>query len=136
KEFSVVEGKLVSGGDKNLVMTPKQADLLKQQIGNDTKWTGQAFDNDINKVRRDLYSLINDAVDEAVGPLGEVGTRIKELNQRYANMLSAEKALENRIAVEVRNNMISLQDTGVGTGIGIATVATGAGAPAAILNSL
>jgi len=136
KEFSVVDGKLVTGGDKSLIMTPKQADLLKQQIGNDTKWTGQAFDNDINKVRRDLYSRINDAIDEAVGPLGETGTRIKELNQRWANMLTAEKALENRIAVEVRNNMISLQDTGVGVGAGIASVASGAGAPQAILNSL
>lgn len=125
KEFIEVEGVLTPVRDKNLILTPENANKVKQKIGADTKWTGQAFDNDINKVRRELYANINTAVDEAVGDIGDTGTRIKQLNNRYANLLGAEKSLENRIQIAARNNLIGLPDVNLGVIGAVASSATG-----------
>lgn len=128
KEFIEVDGALKPVRDKNLILSPLDANKVKQKIGADTKWTGQAFDNDINKVRRQVYANINTAVDEAVGEIGETGTRIKDLNNRYANMLGAEKSLENRIQVAARNNLIGLPDLTIGGAVGVSS-AVGGGDP-------
>lgn len=110
KEFKLVDGKVTAVGERNLLMTPKSAAKLKTEIGETTRWTGQAFDSDLNQVRVAVYRNLNDAIDEAV-------PGIKKLNARYADILSAEKALDRTLTVEKRKNMIGLPDVIAGTGL-------------------
>lgn len=122
-DFAVVGDKSLSG------MTPKDVQQLKINIGKDTRWTGQAFDNDINKVRVAIYRGLNDAI-ETVAP----GT--KALNQRYAGLLTAEKALERSNRVLQRAVELGLRSTGVGAVVGGASAAKGDSPPVAILKGV
>lgn len=110
REFQAVEGKLVPTGEKKLVMTPAEARQLKTEIGGAAKWTGQAFDNEVNQARVKVYRAINDAIDAAVP-----GT--KTLNSRYANLLSAEKSLDKTITTAQRQNLTGLKGFGLGAGL-------------------
>lgn len=101
-------------GAKNLVVSPLDAQKIKIQVGKDTRWTGQLFDNDVNKVRVKIYQAIDKALDGAV-------QGIDDLNQRYGNILTAEKALER-----TDKNINRLVALGLRTSITGATVA-GAG---------
>ncbi|MFH2145939.1 MAG: hypothetical protein ABII75_07950 [Candidatus Omnitrophota bacterium] len=111
KEFQSVEGKLMPIGDKNLVLSPLEAKQLKTELGQATKWTGQAFDNDVNKVRVQIYRNIDEMIDNAV-------PGIDKLNSRYANILSAENALDRTISIVERQNLVGLKDLGVGALVG------------------
>lgn len=88
-EFKLVDGKLVPSAVRNLSVNPKTAQELKTELGQNTRWTGQAFDNDINKVRVSIYRKIDEAIDK-------VAPATKNLNARYGGLLTAEKALERR----------------------------------------
>jgi len=120
KEFKLIDGKLVEQGDKNLSLTRVEANKLKQEIGNATKWTGQPFDGDINQVRVRLYQNINDAID-AITP----GT--KDLNARYSNLLSAEKSAERTKAIGERHDIFGVKDLGLSSIAGLAGYAKGGG---------
>lgn len=129
KEFQAVEGKLVPTGEKKLVMTPAEARQLKTEIGGAAKWTGQAFDNEVNQARVKVYRAINDMIDAAVP-----GT--KTLNSRYANLLSAEKSLDRTISIAQRNNLASLKGVGIGTAFGLESKVSGKSTPEAIATGI
>lgn len=122
-DFAVVGDKALSG------MSPKDVQQLKINIGKDTRWTGQAFDNDINKVRVAIYRGLNDAI-ETVAP----GT--KALNSRYAGLLTAEKALERSNRALQRAVELGLRSTGVGAVVGGASAARGDSGPVALLKGV
>ncbi|HKQ06115.1 MAG TPA: hypothetical protein VJ464_13350 [Blastocatellia bacterium] len=114
KEFTPVEGKLVATASKNLKLNPKDTQLLKRQVGDATRWTGQAFDSDLNKVRVQIYRNLDKAIDG-------VAPGVDKLNARYANMLSAEKSLERTMNILERQHLASIKDLGVGATVAGAT---------------
>ncbi len=117
-------------GDKNLInLTPKEVQQLKIQIGKDTRWTGQAFDNDINKVRVAIYRALDDVLDRTA-------PGIDALNGRYAGLLTAEKALERSNKNLQRLVEIGLRTTGVGTITAGASFARGDSGPLSILKGV
>ena len=123
------DGKVQITGDKNLVVNPGEAQKIKIELGQNTRWTGQAFDNDINKVRVQVYRNINNLIDGAVS--GSI-----KLNQRYANLLSAEKSLERSNKNIQRLVLAGLRQTGIG-GIGFgASIVSGESFTEATLKGL
>jgi hypothetical protein len=96
-------------GNKKMQLTPEEVQKLKIRVGKDTRWTGQTFDNDVNKVRVSIYRNLDGVLDDNVAG-------IADLNARYANMLTAEKNLERTDKRMQRLVMAGLRTTGVGTG--------------------
>lgn len=103
------DGAIEEIGKKNLILSPKAAQQMKIEIGKNTRWTGQAFDNDINKVRVKVYRLIDDILDKNVKGMDK-------LNSRYANLLTAETALERSNKALQRLNSIGLREAILGVG--------------------
>lgn len=82
------DGKIVKTGvRKPTVLDPLRATDVKRDIGKNTKWTGQAYDNDLNQIKSKVYRFIDSEVDKLV-PAAE------KLNSRYGNLLSAQHAAE------------------------------------------
>jgi len=130
KQFTVQDGRLVAGAPKNLVVTPKEAAQIKRGIGDASKWTGQAFDDDANQVRVKVYRNINDAIEKAV-------PGIKKVNGRYANLLGAEKSLEKTISTAERQRMLGIGDLGVGAALGLGSALQGDGiSPKSVLTGV
>lgn len=118
KTFKEEGGKLIQTGDKNLLLSPLEAQQFKIRLGKQTKWTGQAFDGEVNQVRRQLYQKIDKAIDDVVPD-------IRELNERWAGLLTAEKAVEHRIDILKRNNVFGLGEGLVAKGSVVGSLATG-----------
>ena len=90
-------GMRATGVKKDLsALSPNDANEIKKQIGEDTHWTNQAYDNEVNQSRVKIYGQINDAVKQAVPSVGG-------LNDRYANLLGAQKSLEHTIKIGQKN---------------------------------
>ena len=85
------------------LLTPRQAAEVKRAVGESTQWTGETFDKPINQAKSAVYRAINDAVSEAV-------PGVRPLQQRYADLLGAAKALERTMNVEQRGSPVNLLD--------------------------
>lgn len=75
----------------DLQKQPLEAAQMKREVGQATGWTGQAFDNEANQFLVDVYQKINKQVNEQV-------PSVAPLNERYADALSAKKAIDRNIA--------------------------------------
>lgn len=128
-KFQMIEGKAVKVADRATQLTPLEAAQLKRKIGSASKWTGQAFDQEVNQARVEVYRALNEMIDKAV-------PGSKALNSRYANMLTAERALDNTINVAKRQSPIGLIDSGISSAVGLGSLASGAGSIGAIVNGL
>ncbi len=109
--------KLAPGyGKKQLKISVEKAQELKQMVGESTKWNGQPHDNEVNAVKRQVYHAMDNIIDQAV-------PAVKKLNDRYANLLTAQKALEKAISASEGQNLIRLNTllTGLGAAGGAAT---------------
>lgn len=116
-EFDEATGEAI--GSKDLVMSPENARKFKTEIGEAIRWTGQAFDNDVNQARVNVYRQINDAIDAAV-------PGVKDLNARYADIFSAETSMKRTRDIIERQNLAGLIPTGVGAAVGTtASLASG-----------
>lgn len=106
-------------GTKNLKdLTPLEAWELKKNIGKLTKWTGNPSDDKIvNKSLKRVYGNIKGEIEKAV-------PAVSNLNERYANMLSAENAAVYREKIDARHNMLGLGDKLIlgGTGVSYAAL--------------
>jgi hypothetical protein len=121
-----------SGPAKDLSsLTPQQAFDLKSQIAEQTKFTGRPSDDKtVNAVLKNMYGDLKGKLNAAVEGNNP---EIKDLNQKYADLTSAELATKNRDAIVQRSNMVSLP-VKVGGAAGIITaLATGGAAVPAIL---
>jgi hypothetical protein len=87
QEYRLIGRELVETGSKPANVSASKLQEMKIELGQSTRWTGQAYDNDLNKVRVAIYRNMDELLDGSVNG-------IEELNARYANMLTAEKALE------------------------------------------
>lgn len=95
-------------GPKNLNMSPSEALEFKRQIGDRIRWDGNdPFNNDLNAVKGEIYGKLKDKVNSAVPGL-------KELNERYSDLVGAGKAIERRVPVASRNHAWSLSDIALG----------------------
>jgi hypothetical protein len=95
-------------GLKNMTMSPAEALEFKRQIGDRIRWDGNnPFNNDINAALGSVYGKLKDTVNQAVPGL-------KDLNERYSDLVGAAKAIERRTAVANRNHYWSLSDIALG----------------------
>jgi len=108
--------------------TVKEAVDFKRTIGDITKFTGNASDDSlINKPLKMIYGKTKDAINQ-------VEPKLKGLNERYADLTSAEIATRHRDIIAGRQNILGLTTQGFGTGAAlISAIATGGAITPAIL---
>lgn len=95
-------------GPRNLQMSPAEALEFKRQVADRIRWDGNdPFNNDLNGVRGEVYGKLKDSVNTAVPGL-------RELNERYSDLVGAAKAIERRSTVAARNHAWSLSDIALG----------------------
>lgn len=109
-------------------INPEQAVGFKQRIGDITKFTGNASDDSIvNSALKKAYGKVKGAVEIAV-------PGIKDLNERYADLTSAEIATKYRDIIEARQPILKMGGKVLGASGAIlgALASGGAALPAAI----
>ncbi len=83
-------------------LSPSQATELKRDIGDITKFTGNASDDKaVNMALKKVYGSTKERINKAV-------PEVAPLNERYADLTSAEIATKYRDIVEQRHNLVSL----------------------------
>ena len=92
---------LVSTGAKDLSkMDPEGVWNLKKVVGKASKWSGNpAQDDIINKLKVQIYHGLKTALEDAV-------PAVKKPSELYANLLSAQTAVDRRIAAKIGAPMI------------------------------
>lgn len=116
---------IISKGIRNFGASGyKDAQALKEQIGDMTQWTGNPSDDKaINAALQKVWGNISDAQKKGLASINPaLRTRLEALNQRYGDLTSAEVATKYREAIHGRQNLISLGDkimggTGLMTGL-------------------
>lgn len=143
KEFRLVaSGGLEQVGQKPSLITVTKANEIKKKVGVATKWTNQAFDNEVNAVRVQIYRALNDEIDGAVKTaIGKIKFRngeftVKQLNRRLADIISAEKSLQRTIDVGQRQNLIPFTEKTLGAATIAASLAQGQGTPESVAYGL
>jgi len=114
-------------GTNILKLSPFQANNLKRKISDRVKWNNQPFDDEANAARIQIYRAINDKIDEVV-------PGAKDLNRRWADLITAEKSLDRTIKMVKKNKFIGLRDLTIGGITGLGAVV--AGSPQAFLIGL
>jgi len=91
----------VIGKRLNTKLAPAEVADMKRSIGKNTEWRVNYTDPDfklktyLNSVRQSIYGQLADAVENAAPK-----SNIKELNQRWANVIEAQGLLDKRLALE------------------------------------
>jgi hypothetical protein len=113
KPFVTASGKVTTRriGSRRLLLSPKEVLQFKRQIGSRIRWTQNALDEPVNEALGASYGRIKDSLDRAVPEL-------KPLNNSYANLVSAAKAVERRLPIEARQAYVSLTDVVLGGALG------------------
>lgn len=87
-------------------LSPQEAFDFKKIVAEHTKFTGKPSDDKtVNSVLKDIYGGLKEKLNTAVGVNNP---EIENLNQKYADLTSAELATRNREAIVKRANMLSL----------------------------
>lgn len=87
-------------------MNPEDAFKLKQDVASMTRFTGNASDDKaVNATLKSIYGGLKDSINEAVG---KNNPEITKLNQQYADLTSAELAIQHRSDIMSRANLVSL----------------------------
>lgn len=120
---------MVMRGDKPIPL--REAQALKEELGKVANWKNSLNVTDKEKMARDAYGVVNEAIDRAAQEGAEtIGTEgLKETLQQgkalYGSSKGAEKLLENKLAREQGNKLLGLTDWNVlGTG-GVGAAMTG-----------
>jgi len=92
---------IVKSGARELKnMTLSEALKLKRDIGRITRYTGNPSDDElVNRALKDVYSNVKTKLEEAV-------PESKEMNERLADLLSAETATRNRDMLVQRQDLV------------------------------
>lgn len=85
-------------------LTPNQAKELKTIIGENTYWSGEAYEKPLNTAKAQTYGRTAGRIENLVPEVGP-------LNERYANLLEAEKIAERRTNA---NPNLRLSEIGLG----------------------
>jgi hypothetical protein len=121
----LVNGKIQNLSPKNLQLDPSEAHALKRQIGDATKWSEDTLTQAANDVKRNIYRDLNTEIQKKV-------PGVKDLQDRYGNLLEAERAAEREYARHEARNPFSLTDFIAGTGAGAAGFMHGGSAEGAL----
>lgn len=119
-------GETIQEGGKSVLtrklknLTPLQAWEIKKLIGDLTKFTGNYSDDAIaNKAMKKIYGITKEKINRAV-------PQVSALNDRYANLLSAQVATKYRNEIAQRLNIVGLSPQMAGLGGALITaIATG-----------
>lgn len=114
------EGNIVKGAASNLKdLIPEEAAKLKTLIGDMTKWTGnQSDDENVNKALKKVYGNIRSKIEE-------VAPETKALNERYANLTTAESATKYRDKIVKRQDLIPTSYKAAGVAGTLTALGTG-----------
>ena len=94
---------------------------LKKEIGELTRWTGNATDDEIvNKALKKVYGNIKGQLDDSIEGMSV-------LSDKYANLKSAEIATQYRDKISARQGLSSFTAKGAGVAAGLATAAATGG---------
>ncbi len=108
-------------------LNPEEMFTLKQEIAAQTKFTGKPSDDKtVNSLLKGIYGDIKQKLNTAVSPNNP---EIMDLNQKYADLTSAELATKNRDAIVKRADLTSLPGKEVLGGTGVVSLLTGNPAP-------
>lgn len=109
--FVEKEGQLIPGQAKKLVdITPQEAWQVKKTVGDITKFTGNASDDKtVNQALKRVYGKLKQKINVTV-------PQLKELNERYANLTSADIAIRYRDKIASRQNLLSIVPKGLTMG--------------------
>lgn len=100
---------------------------LNKEIGELTRWTGNATDDEIvNKALRRAYGATRSQLDDAVEGLSQT-------SEKYANLKSAQIATQYRDKIAARQNLVSFSGTQLGTAAAVASAIVSGGAVIPIL---
>lgn len=100
---------------------------LKRDIGDLTRWTGNATDDEIvNKALKQTYGKIKGQLDSKIDG-------ISDLNTKYADLKSAEIATEYRDKIAARQGLIGFGGQQAGIAAGLVTAAATGGITAGLL---
>lgn len=111
---------------------------LKQKIGDITKWTGQKTEDEtVNGALTRAYGSIKQQLDDATRTVDpKLADKLKKLNERYADLTSADVAARNREALAQRANLISAPVKLGGSVGAITAIASGGAITPALLVGL
>lgn len=100
-----VSQKLLPTGAKKLdKLTPAEANEIKQTLGEMTRWTGDPKVDQLSPAIQQAYRGINNQIESAA-------PGIKDINQRYGELKSAQESLDHKIRLgEKYNPLGSLTD--------------------------
>lgn len=122
---------ITTGKAKNLISaTYDDARQFLSNIASHTRFTGNPSDDKaLNTATKKAYGITRDLMNSTADKVSpEIGNIIRNLNDRYSNLLSAQSAIKHRDLVLKRQNFLNLADkfsipTAIGTSIltGIAT---------------
>lgn len=108
-------------------LTAQEVFEIKKEVGDLTRWTGNASDDEIvNKALKNVYGNLKSKLDKTI-------PEIKELNEKYADLKSAEIATIYRDKIAARQNLISFSGTQLGTAAAVTSAVVSGGAVAPIL---
>lgn len=107
-------------------LTPLEATNVKRAIGRNTKFTGNAFDNQVNAARAGSYAGIDSVVDEAV-------PESKPINSRLHDLIGASKRIEYQNRLKEGHQPVNLTDIATAAA---GEMAGGSGIKAAVLRRM
>lgn len=108
------------GADKNISLS--EAQTLKQELGKVANWQNKLTITDKEKMARDAYGVVSDSIDEAVNKgadqVGVSGLKdaLSEAKNYYSKTKTSGELLENKLAREHGNRLLSLSDSAVAGG--------------------
>lgn len=127
---------IVSNGERKLEgATFGEAFTMKKDIGNMTQWTGNPSDDKaVNAALKQVYGNVRAKIEDGATQFApEKVAELKQLNEKYADLSSAEIATKYRDKITERQNLVSMPIK-VGTAAGLITaVASGGAAIPALL---
>jgi len=110
-------------------LTPREAVDFKRYVGGLQDWEAVGSRNrDINIALRRVYGNIDNAIDAAI-------PATKEINQRITDLISADKAITHRLAVQQRQNLLKFGTKITATGAGAIGGATVGNVPGALIGA-
>jgi hypothetical protein len=102
---------IIQGSPKNLISAGyEEAKQFLDDIAEHTRYTGNPSDDKaLNKATRDAYSVVREAMNQGADSVNpKFGTEIRNLNERYGDLLSAQSAINHRDIVMKRQNYLDL----------------------------
>lgn len=104
---------IVKGDLKNLIAaTYNDAKNFLSDISSHTRFTGSPSDDKaLNMATKQAYGIARDIMNKAADSVDPaLGKQIRDLNERYADLLSAKNAIAHRDIVLKRQNILNLAD--------------------------